>query len=59
IKKTPPDKSSKKISEEEKGKSILIEDIPTTSDDPYPSVLVGSYNKTFSKDVSNHFFDPP
>ncbi|MED6190384.1 hypothetical protein PIB30_105339, partial [Stylosanthes scabra] len=50
IKKTPPDKSSKKIPEEDKGKSILIEDTPTTSDDPYPSVLVGSYNKTFSKD---------
>ncbi|MED6203420.1 hypothetical protein PIB30_115339, partial [Stylosanthes scabra] len=48
IEQTLPDK--KKEFEEDKGKSILIEDTPTTSDDPYSSVLVGSDNKTFSKD---------
>ncbi|MED6205631.1 hypothetical protein PIB30_019378 [Stylosanthes scabra] len=52
------DRSSKKKSKEDKGKSIAF-DTPTNSHIPYPSVLVGSDNNASSKDVSNHFFDPP
>ncbi|MED6190053.1 hypothetical protein PIB30_101967 [Stylosanthes scabra] len=47
---------------EDKGKSVDPEEslyIPTTSYTPHPSVLVGSASKASSKDVSNHFFDPP
>ncbi|MED6190113.1 hypothetical protein PIB30_102594, partial [Stylosanthes scabra] len=33
--------------------------IPTTSYTPYPSVLVRSASKAYSKDESNRFFDPP
>ncbi|MED6211045.1 hypothetical protein PIB30_069831 [Stylosanthes scabra] len=59
VKKAPPNKSSKKKSKEDKGKSIAFEDTPTTPHIPYPSVLVGNNNNASSKDVSNHFFDPP
>ncbi|MED6213915.1 hypothetical protein PIB30_098072, partial [Stylosanthes scabra] len=47
---------------EDKGKSVdpgKSPHIPTTSYTPHPSVLVGSASKASSKDVSNHFFDPP
>ncbi|MED6163901.1 hypothetical protein PIB30_084586, partial [Stylosanthes scabra] len=47
---------------EDKGKSVDPGEsphIPTTSYTPHQSALVGSASKTSSKDVSNHFFDPP
>ncbi|MED6135562.1 hypothetical protein PIB30_047703 [Stylosanthes scabra] len=52
VKKAPPNKSSKKKSKEDKGKSITFEDTPTASYTPYPSVLVGSDNNASSKDRS-------
>ncbi|MED6190681.1 hypothetical protein PIB30_108079 [Stylosanthes scabra] len=58
----PPDKGSKKKSKEDKGKPVDPGESPhirTTSYTPHPSVLVGSASKASSKDVSNHFFDPP
>ncbi|MED6154127.1 hypothetical protein PIB30_109025 [Stylosanthes scabra] len=55
----PPDKSPKKKSKEDKGKSIDFEDTPTAFYIPYPSILVGSDNKASSKDASNHYFNPP
>ncbi|MED6201809.1 hypothetical protein PIB30_098832 [Stylosanthes scabra] len=55
----PPDKSPKKKSKEDKGKSIDFEDTPTASYIPYSSVLVGSDNKASSKDASNQYFEPP
>ncbi|MED6214812.1 hypothetical protein PIB30_106993 [Stylosanthes scabra] len=58
----PPDKGSKKKSKEDKGKPVDPGEsphIPTASYTPHPSVLVGSASKASSKDVSNHFFDPP
>ncbi|MED6190623.1 hypothetical protein PIB30_107593 [Stylosanthes scabra] len=59
VKIVPPDKSPKKKSKEDKGKSIDFEDTPTAFYIPYPSVLVGSDNKASSKDASNHYFNPP
>ncbi|MED6128232.1 hypothetical protein PIB30_095606, partial [Stylosanthes scabra] len=62
VKITPPNKSSKKKTKEDKGKSIDTGEfthISTVPHIPYPSILVGRNNRASSKDVSNHFFDPP
>ncbi|MED6205630.1 hypothetical protein PIB30_019377 [Stylosanthes scabra] len=61
VKKAPPNKSSKKKSKEDKGKSIAF-DTPTNSHIPYPSVLVGSDNNASSKDrriTPNHALATP
>ncbi|MED6116707.1 hypothetical protein PIB30_102700, partial [Stylosanthes scabra] len=62
VKTAPPNKSPKKKAREDKGKSIDIGEfthIPTIPHVPYPFALVGRNNRASSKDVSNHFFDPP
>ncbi|MED6190799.1 hypothetical protein PIB30_109537 [Stylosanthes scabra] len=59
VKIAPPDKSPKKKSKEDKGKSINFDDTPITSHIPYLSILVGSDNKASSKDASNQYFKPP
>ncbi|MED6140424.1 hypothetical protein PIB30_093110, partial [Stylosanthes scabra] len=62
VKIAPPDKSAKKKSKEDKGKSINIGEfthIPTVPHFPYPSVLVGSNTKASAKDASNQYFEPP
>ncbi|MED6106245.1 hypothetical protein PIB30_003204 [Stylosanthes scabra] len=62
VKTAPPDKGPKKKSNEDKGKSIDYGEFiqsSTASHIPYSFVLVGSNNNASSKNVSNHFFDPP
>ncbi|MED6125522.1 hypothetical protein PIB30_069296 [Stylosanthes scabra] len=61
----PPDKKDKgpnKKSKEEKGKTIdseVLQQIPKAPNVPSLPANMGSNSKAFSKDVSNHYFEPP
>ncbi|MED6175139.1 hypothetical protein PIB30_075583 [Stylosanthes scabra] len=56
------DKGPKKKSKEEKGKTTDSEEfqqIPKAPNVPSLPANVGNNSKVSSKDVSNHYFDPP